>query len=173
MPKEKNTIPRSQTREFWEEQNRKRRERYRNDPVYRTHVSTASRESYRASHKVVRKYAVQETDLQRLGTLRDMVPDAPGNKRRRMVTFNAAEMSEALGGYHTVVFYRWVRTGKFPPPRHDAYAQLGRKNVIKVYTLPEAQKLVSIFRRQQEQKTYFYASDSATVARLFAVLDQS
>lgn len=159
--------PASQTREWWVERNARRRKRYSNDPTYKALVNKTNRGSYRKVSPVATRIALKGSDLSAQGTIR-RVHTLVGNQK--MKTFSVEEMATVLGGYHTVVLYRWIRAERFPKPQLATVAD-GMASQM-VYCFNDTRLIAKAFSKHQLEKSYFHSSDFATVAKLFDAVGQ-
>lgn len=104
------------------------------------------------------------SEVAKIGTVRKL---ESGASRK---TYSIQEMAEALGGYHGGVFYRWLRTSRFPQP--DIPVTEKGRPPYKVYSAEATKALVKVFSDHQKVKAYFHKSDTDTIQKLFDVMGQ-
>ncbi len=149
------------------ERNARRRERYASDPTYKAQVNKTNRGSYRRVSPVTPHTALRGSDLSAQGTTRKVQTPAGEQK---MKTFSVEEMATVLGGYHTVVLYRWIRAERFPKPTLATVPD-GMASQM-VYCFNDARVLARVMAEHQREKAYFHSSDFETVAKLFEAAAQ-
>jgi hypothetical protein len=158
MPKPK---PVSKTKKWWKERNKRRKARYHSDPDYKKQVNRLNRLHYRKVEGSALREPAKLSDLAALGTVRKLLT---GASRK---TYSIEEMAKALGDYHKVVLYRWIRTERFPRP---SIATAAKSTISFVYSLDQARALIKVFSEHQKSKAYFHKSDTETVEKLFDVM---
>jgi len=155
--------------EWWIRRNARRRAKYALDASFRKRVNAQNRAEYKESNGVRKNAALPISSLSDCGNKRNVV--GSDGKTSLRVTLSIAEMAHALGGYHTVVLYRWIRTDRFPAPS----TMVEEKGLAPyaVYSLEDAKKLVAVMAWHQSQKAYFHARDIETIQRLFSSIGET
>lgn len=150
-----------QKRRWWGPSWNERRARRRaTDSAYREKVKSSNRASYRRRSKCQQRNCRDNIPkLHEFGSFRIVVIDGA---RRRLLTLSVPELAKALG-YHPVVFNRWQKEGKFPPPAVSA-------SDGKVYTRDQARRLLTIISEHQDRKLYFNKSDAQVIRQLFKAM---
>ena len=146
--------------ELREARNARRREKYASDAEYRKRIYEANRERYRKENNVEIREAVPLKEVESYATRRTL------DNGKKAYCLDYSEMSKALGNYHAFVLHRWHRADKFPRGKHVAVENGRNKSV---YLLPEAKKLINVFRAHQKEKAYFTGNDQEVINKLFSV----
>ncbi|MFP3433580.1 hypothetical protein SB781_27750 [Paraburkholderia sp. SIMBA_061] len=165
----KPALTESKKEQYWgEAHNKRRRERYQNDPAYRAEVLQRARqtqfESRRASGFEVREGEDCRRNLPML--------DALAKKRgieQNGVTIGSAKMitSDQLAqvlGRDLQVLYRWMHGGMLPRPLVEARNE--RNRLQSYYTLDEARAIVTFFGEHQQTSLYFRSTHIDTILRI-------
>jgi hypothetical protein len=167
LHKTPNQIAEQKLRWWGPARNKRRRNRYATDKLYRERVHRWGRTSYQKRSKPkLRNSGANLAKLNQIGSLR--IVSANGN-RKRVITFSNAELATLLG-YHPIVIRRWHTDRRFPRPSLRAKRS---KNVFGVYTKNQAEELLKIMSEHQKKKLYLQKSDAETIAKLFKAVAAS
>lgn len=152
-----------QKRKWRDSSNTKRKAQYREDSSYREKVREQSRETGRKAHgglQADRAHIIRDSlsSLPTHSVMRKLI-----NSDLEIPTFTTAELTPLMGISNVVIVHGWQRTGRFPRPRLEAI--VGRTHAH-VYTLQEAEKLLSVMAMHFSSKNYLNQSDEETVALL-------
>ena len=150
-----------------EELNRRRRERYASDPVYRARVVAGVRKSYRRRHAGDKFQsclsAVSGIDSHRHGAHRAAAPSY-----RVAWTLTVTELAAAIGRNAQVVA-RWVAAGRFPAPKFET--RVDGHAGPRVYTAVQAKAIARVMAEHQAATPYYREDHLKTKSRLFEAME--
>jgi hypothetical protein len=78
-----------------------------------------------------------------------------------------SELTPLLGLSDVVVLHGWQRSGRFPKPKLEVV--VGRTHA-RAYTLPEAERLMSVLSQHFRSKNYLNKEDKETISMLFKAM---
>lgn len=131
--------------------------RYQTDPAYRERIRTRSRERYRQLNSV---------ELRDAGANVGRIAEFASRRKvggESIECLDIPEVASAIG-YHPDRVRHWICEGKFPKPSMEVS---GSK--LRVYSVPQAKRLVSIIGNHQNRSQHLRKADSGTIAKLHAV----
>lgn len=163
-----------QKRRWYEARDARRRIRYSEDPEYRDQRRAASREDFRKRNNVdpsdFRDCRKNYDHLDDFGKLRVI---AIGDELEEHLTFNVAEVAQALGNYNKTIIRRWISKDMMPPPvlmATDVTGSFGREtgtSEVQVYLEDEVKAMIEVLGPHQSQYRYYRADHRDTVDLLY------
>lgn len=146
--------------------NIRRNKRYKEDPEYRKHIRSKSRERYVARNG--------KSNCSREAITKPFMIQNKGLKRGDDFFYDANQAAIVLGGYNVHVIYRWVRDGHFPPMIHKTTCnEDGSGGMKMVYSLEEMTAITNIMHDHQiNVSCYFGKSQPNTVAKIKRAIEE-
>lgn len=147
--------------------NKKRKERYKNDPEYRQKILDESRQRYRETHLKSEGRDCRENieAIESIGDYR-IIEGSLGEVDEHLC-LTIPEIAEALGGYAPQVVYRWIGDGRFPDAIYKGRnVETGTFLDQKVYHVQEVVGMLEVFGKHQETHMYFKKTHEDTIQAL-------
>jgi hypothetical protein len=145
-----------------EEHNAKRRQKYREDMERAERLRKAARE-----HK---RHPTDKDPNANLGRAREFGKMREVEGRGLVLTFTLDDLAPMVQ-FHAMVVRRWFDGGQLPLPITEAVPIEGDKMVggrekVPVYTLPEAEVILTVMAKHLSQFRYFRTTDIETIDAL-------
>lgn len=148
--------------------NKTRKERYANDPDYRSKVRRASRHSARKASGgfLIKRAEVCSDSLDSLDadTPTRRLSEWKGSKR----ALTTPELAPLIGLSSASMLNSWQAHGKFPRPKLTVIVG---KTHAKAYPLETARKLLEVMRVHFADKNNLAKKDTVTIRKLHAVME--
>lgn len=153
--------PASQTREWHDERNARRRQRYADDQGYREDKINRSRASYRGQYGAPQTPAVDRN----IGSLRNTGKYRDVGRGHKVLTFTVRELAGVIG-YNAQIIGRWVRDGRLPQP----ILECGH---LRVFSLSEVRAIIAVLKDHLKDTVYYRSDHHVTKARMATVVTQA
>lgn len=162
MTRDPNTVL-EQRRRWWNAYTQRRMIRRETDPEYREQIVEQARARYREEHNVQLKDCRENLGaLDQIGTVRTVT--TPSGETMEMLTFDAAELAEALGDYNPQIMYRWQQKGQLPRPVVRMFPPRNQKGFV--YLEDEVRAIMENLGAHQCRFAYFRVSDKETIENI-------
>lgn len=155
--------------------NERRREKYAGDKAYRAKSLQAARDSYRENNAVQQKDC--RDNIAALGSIGKNRYIQVGKTKRAALTFNNAELAEALE-YSLVAVYRMQTDGRLPKAVIKTVYKEGATNSNTgkfasefVYTKPEVVAIMNALGQHQERVLHYRVTHLETTKAIFAAVN--
>lgn len=155
------TEPASQTRDWHDERNARRRRRYAEDMGYRDDKINRSRASYRDQNGPPKTPSVSG----KIGSLRDLGKYRDVGRSRKIMTFTTGELAKVIG-YNAQIIGRWVRDGRLPDPILVA-------GHLRVYDTAEVRAIIWVLVEHLKKTVYYRSDHHGTRARMTTMVTQA
>lgn len=155
-------IPYSQTQEWIDKRNARRRAKYQKDASFRALKRRADKQYY-ASNKskgLMNGHAPYDAKRIKMQCRGRKLADSG----KVLDCLTVSEMGMALGGFHESTMRKWINQSRFPPPTHKAKEGRFRYGV---YLYDEALKLCDVMREHIKTSSYLRSDHTDTIQQFF------